>query len=286
MTERPAASVPGDGRSAGQLLREARLAKDLSVAALAGQLRVSVSRLEALEADQIDELHGAAYTRSLALAVCRALGVDAAPVLQRLPMPDDSALGEVGPGLNTPFREGSTRLRGDALGWLSRPIVWGPALFLVASVVVWWWPQDGDSPGVTTVAVTPLPAPTPVAPSPATPSPAAPAGDTAAPAAAGPAAPSVETVHSAPPPSAAATPDLSRPLQLRATSESWIEVLDARGAVLLSRTLQPGEQVDLSGVMPLQITIGNAASTTVQWRGQPVDLASHTRDNVARLEVR
>jgi cytoskeleton protein RodZ len=285
MTDSPAASVPGDGRSAGQLLREARLAKDLSVAALAGQLRVSVSRLEALEADQIDELHGAAYTRSLALAVCRALGVDAGPVLQRLPMPDDSALGEVGPGLNTPFREGSARLRGDALGWLSRPIVWGPMLFLVASAVVWWWPQDGQLPGVTTVAVTPLPAAGP-APAIAPPPPATPPADTAVPATAAPSAPSVETVHSAPPPSAAAAVDLSRPLQLRATSESWIEVLDARGAVLLSRTLQPGEQVGLSGVMPMQLTIGNAASTTVQWRGQPVDLASHTRDNVARLEVR
>jgi cytoskeleton protein RodZ len=282
MTDSPAASTPGDGRSAGQLLREARLAKDLTIASLAGQLRVSVSRLEALEADQTNELHGAAYTRSLALSVCRTLGIDAGPVLQRLPAPDDSALGAVGPGLNAPFREGPRRLRGDALGWLARPIVWGPALFLAASAVVWWWPQEGPLPGVTTVAVTPLPT---VVPAPVPP-PATPSGDTSVPATAAPPAPSVETVHAAPPPSAVAAPDLSRPLQLRATAESWIEVLDARGTVLLSRILQPGEQVGVVGVMPLKLTIGNAASTTVQWQGQPVDLASHTRDNVARLEVR
>jgi cytoskeleton protein RodZ len=284
MTDAAVPDTPGDGRSAGQLLREARLAKGLTVAGLAAQLRVSVARLEALEADHTDELHGAAYTRSLAIAVCRALGIEAAPVLLRLPVPDDSVLGAVGPGLNTPFKAGPPGSGGGVTDWLARPLVWGPALFLVAAALVWWWPQGGAMPGVTTVAVTPLP-PSPVAaPTPATAAPADPSSTTQA---GSPATvSSVETVHSAPPDAAAAALDSSRPLQIRTVAESWVEVLDARGAVLLSRTLQPGEQVGLVGALPLQLRIGNASSTLVQWRGLPVELSTHTRDNVARLEVR
>jgi cytoskeleton protein RodZ len=280
MTEDAGTKVAGDGRSAGLLLREARLAKGLTTAALAAQLRVSTARLEALEADHIDDLHGAAYTRSLALAVCRSLGIDAAPVLQRLPIPDDSTLGAVGPGLNTPFKEGPTGLRGKDVAGLARPIVWGPALFLVASAVVWWWPQGASTPAVTTVAVTPLPTTPPL---PAAPASGVPTNVMTPPAAP---APTVETVHSAPAQAESGAADPSRPLQVRVAAESWIEVLDARGVVLLSRTLQPGEQVGLAGAMPLQVRIGNAASTTVQWRGQPVELVGYTRDNVARLELR
>jgi cytoskeleton protein RodZ len=101
-----------------------------------------------------------------------------------------------------------------------------------------------------------------------------------------PVQPSIETVHSAPAEAAASASIGGRPLQLRANAESWIEVLDARGLVLLSRTLQPGEQVGLAGAMPMQIKIGNAAATSVQLRGQTVELAGYTRDNIARLEVR
>ena len=41
----------------------------------------------------------------------------------------------------------------------------------------------------------------------------------------------------------------------------------------------------LDGALPLRVTIGNAAATQLAFRGQPVNLASRTRDNVARLEL-
>jgi cytoskeleton protein RodZ len=76
------------------------------------------------------------------------------------------------------------------------------------------------------------------------------------------------------------------PLQLSTTQASWIEVQDARGATLLSRTVEPGEKLGLDGSLPLRLTIGNASATQLSFRGQPVDLAPRTRDNVARLELR
>lgn len=64
-----------------------------------------------------------------------------------------------------------------------------------------------------------------------------------------------------------------------------MDVRDARGTVLLSRTVLPGESVGLNGNLPIRLTIGNAAVTQLQFRGQPVDLAPRTRENVARVEL-
>ncbi|MFY9513357.1 MAG: DUF4115 domain-containing protein, partial [Rubrivivax sp.] len=95
----------------------------------------------------------------------------------------------------------------------------------------------------------------------------------------------------APPPAVAvatpapAAPSGASPLQLRVDAASWIEVRDARGALLLSRTVLPGETVGLDGALPIRLTIGNAPATRVSFRGKPVDLAAATRDSVARLEL-
>ena len=72
---------------------------------------------------------------------------------------------------------------------------------------------------------------------------------------------------------------------MRAGAESWVEVRDRHGAVLLSRTLAAGESAGIDGAVPLRLTIGNAEQTQVLFRGQPVTLSA-MRDNVARLELK
>jgi cytoskeleton protein RodZ len=104
----------------------------------------------------------------------------------------------------------------------------------------------------------------------------------------------VETVHSAPAPgtvdvsaSTAVAADLpASMLVLRASESTWVDVQDAGGQPLLSRTLQPGEAVGLEGTLPLKVKIGNAAGTQVVFRGRALDLGAATRDNVARLELK
>ena len=71
--------------SAGQLLREARQAQDIDIALLASMMKLSVSKLQALEDDRYDLLPDLAFTRSLAIAMCRRLGIDDTPVLDALP---------------------------------------------------------------------------------------------------------------------------------------------------------------------------------------------------------
>ena len=101
-----------------------------------------------------------------------------------------------------------------------------------------------------------------------------------------PIAPAVsETVHSTPPEAApteaSAPPAASGVVVLRTTGESWIEVRDAAGVVLLSRTVLPGEVIGLDGPLPMRLKAGIANVTQVSLRGEPFSLAPFTRGNVA-----
>lgn len=78
----------------------------------------------------------------------------------------------------------------------------------------------------------------------------------------------------------------SGPLVLKARAPAWVEVRDGKGGILLSRHLQAGETVDLSGATPFKLHLGNSAGLDVIYRGQPVELVSYTRNNVARLELK
>lgn len=269
--------------TAGAVLRAARERQGLHIAALAASIKVTPRKLEALEADRYDELPDLAFTRALAQSVCRSLKIDAEPVLALLPKPADvGRLEQVASGLKTPFHEGSGRgADGEGSLW-SRPAVWAPLLVLLAALVLYLLPTSVFDPA-------PQPVPAVVTPPATAETPAQPPADAAS--AAAPAAPVVETVHSAPAeddaasePARDAAPAATL-LTLRASEPSWVEVRDAQGAVLLSRTLQAGETVGVDGALPLRATIGNAAGVSAVFRGEPLDLAPRTRGNVARLEL-
>jgi cytoskeleton protein RodZ len=72
---------------------------------------------------------------------------------------------------------------------------------------------------------------------------------------------------------------------MRFPAESWIEVRDASGAVLITGTQPAGSVRELSGELPLSLTIGNAAGVSVTWRGAPVEVAPHIRLGIARFRI-
>ena len=301
--ERPAESRPA--ASAGALLREARQAQGLHIAVLAASIKVSQRKLEALEADRFDELPDATFTRALAQTVCRSLKIDPAPVLALLPQHRvDDRLAHVSQGINARFRDAPGRVESSDLSAFSSPAVWGPALLIVGAVIVYFWPQgwmpdlgaDDAAPVAAAsapeagIVIAPIELPA-VEPAPA-PEVAAAASELAAPAASAP------TVTEAAPPAPAPAPvvaDAPAPavvdaaadaLIVRANATSWVEVVDARSTVLVSRLLKAGESLALDGAPPLKVRVGNAAETELVFRGQPIDLAPSTRDNVARLELK
>lgn len=290
-----AADVP---RTAGALLRQARQAKGLHIAALAASLKVPQRKLEALEGDRHEELLDATFARALAQTMCRSLKVDPAPVLALLPHAVDPALDRVAQGLNQPFRERPGREEPQSWAWLRRPGPLAAIALLVAAAAVYLAPSSlwsglgqgdgvsapsaaasepvfppaaassGVSPGEPAVELQPAPpavTPTPVG--------------TVAATASAPVLPAVSTASAA-----AATGN--GPLRLSARAQTWVEVRDANEQVLAMRTLESGEQLVLDGAMPFKIKIGNAAGAEVQFRGQPVDLSMRAVNNVARFELK
>ena len=317
MTERdPSLSSEGQGpagQTAGQMIKAARQAAGVHIAALAASIKVSVQKLEALEDDRYDELPDPTFARALAKTVCRFLKIDPTPVLARLPEPGTpSRLEHVAVGLNQPFRDGGLR-RSDRLdlAWWSRPAVWLPLLILLAALALWLMPAGMlPSLGGGEEASPSSPAPSAPASGPAAPAapavPAAPASPASEPAVQQPVLPplqpaSVSGANSGPaaavaqPAAAPAAPAPQEPagagdaggwLVVRTSGESWVEVRDATGRVLLSKLMRSGETAPVDGPLPLRLLIGNASVTEVSVRGQPLDLKPYVRDNVARVELR
>jgi cytoskeleton protein RodZ len=75
-------------------------------------------------------------------------------------------------------------------------------------------------------------------------------------------------------------------LVFSAKAPSWVQVTDAKGNAVLRKTLATAEVARVSGALPLSVVVGRADATSVQVRGQPFDLASSTKNNVARFEVK
>lgn len=306
---------PNDGVTAGTLLRRAREAAGLHVAALAVSLKVPVRKLEALEEDRWDLLTDAVFVRALASSVCRTLKIDPQPVLERLPVPVTPRLVKDEDGIGTPYRAPSD---GAAPGWLdhvTKPVFLAVFALLLGALVLILLPSaqtDNDAtrsanpdtasvatpaapaPGVTQIVETTIPTPaptTPEAPPAATTLPStisAPASAAATVAAA--AVPGAVVPGAAVPGAAAASAGVATPaadvVMFRTKGPSWVEVKDAKGVVAMRKLLDGGDWVGASGTLPLQVTIGRVDQTEVQVRGKPFDLAPVAKDNVARFEVK
>lgn len=300
-SDTPAAAGPVE-LSAGQLLRQAREATGMHIAALSVALKVPVRKLELLEADAHDQLPGATFTRALAKSVCRALKIDSEPVLARMPGRQDAGLNHavLGGARRDAFatapaaaKPGGPALPKPMAALAAAIVLVAAALLVLPSVPSWpsWadlWSASPDTPVAGTAAPN-----TPVAERPANPGPVAalavaalqsPASSEAA--VAPPRSSGEVTIARSEPVGAAAAVASPEALQLKSTAPSWIEVRDGGGAVVFSGTVSPGVPaiVDLRGNG--QLVVGNAAATEVLWRGRVLDVAAASRDNVARLELK
>ena len=291
--------------TAGGLLREARQAAGVHIAALAVALKVPVSKLEALEADDYEALPDTVFVRALASSVCRTLKLDPAPVLALLPQSKSPRLAADSAGLNAPVKgSGGSFSPGSST---SRSVTLIVLALLVGAVVLVFLPRQpwGEAPANAPAAAgSAMPAAeAPTAAPAAAPAPAASAAVATEPAAASAAQPpvaerpSVAATAAAPAPAVATTPAVAASaasaalqptgtLVLRARGESWVQVKDATGAVALQRKLTAGESVAVPGPAPLTVVVGRADMTEVLVRGKPFDLTAVSRENVARFEVK
>ncbi len=294
--------------SAGTLLRQAREAAGLHIAALAVSLKVPVKKLEALEADRIDLLPDAVFARALAASVCRTLKTDPAPILASLPQTNLAQLQSQSRVAPTAFSSPGPETRTGARNQLSKPVVLFALALMVAALVIVLLPAAEGL--LSSFSVARVSAPTQPLPA-ATQATQASAGDAnsqtpliASTSLAGSGLPDSSAAKadvgsgrpaqasSAPLPGAAesgtgkASPAGDEIVVLKSLGNAWVEVLDRKRTVRLRKTMSPGESVGVSADLPMYVTLGRADTIEVQVRGKPLDLAPLTKDNVARFEVR
>lgn len=293
-----ATPAPAPVVSAGALLRAAREATGLHIAALAVSLKVPVRKIEALEADRWDELTDPVFVRALAGSACRALRVDPSTILALLPVPAQTRL-VPSSSLATDFSQRSASPIADRLRPMGNPAVLAVLALLAAALLVYVWPNAPETVPSGEVAKSMSTAAVPTSmPQASTLMAAGKDGSTGqmpdASAMAAPLAPTAsaspvttETVVRAPALALANGESGSVPIiSFKAKDSSWVEVVDARQTVLMRRIVNAGESASAAGELPLAVVVGRADAIEVQVRGQSFDLLARARDNVARFEVK
>lgn len=290
--------------SGGGMLRSAREAQGLHIAALAVSLKVPVKKLEALEADRFDLLPDIVFVRALACSVCRALKIDPDPILASLPHGTAPRLKTRESGINVPFRVSQDGVGLSLRAQLSKPAVLAVLVLLIGVAVLVFFPFEPR----TEVAEVTRSEPASVIFPPSTPAPLA--SDNQVPEVVAPGQASSGDVSgsdglpvgnpgqvappvSLPVPGADAVPltvagsgATTGLVVFKALGPCWVEVVDASRTVQVRKTLITGEVVGASGVLPLSVVVGRADAAAVQVRGEPFDLTRFAKDNVARFEVK
>lgn len=287
--------------SAGKTLAEARERLGLSVAEVARQLRLSPRQIEALEADDHAGLPGKTFLRGFLRNYAKLLQLDPEPLLA-LCHPEPSQTQSIAVPTSRIEFGGKRSLMpfGEHSGkpWAKYAAIIGVAVLVLSwgmYELLQWQPSPQDVPaksaGETSMVLSLPQAEAPIQTAPVTnetvetapaPAPATvPAAAPAAPAAAEAPVPLASQVPSAP----LAADVGGQRLQFVFDGDAWVEVKDKSGKVIFYQLNSKGSQQSVRGNPPFSLVIGNAAQVRLTYNDKPVDLAPHTKVDVARLTI-
>ncbi len=304
-------------QSTGQLLRAARLDRGMSIEDVARQLRLSVRQVTALEEDDYDKLSSTTFLRGFVRNYAKLLQVDATPLLQllqqTLPPPPPPTISYQIEGIPFPSNQKQGRR-----GLIIAGVVVLALLLLIFEIYnanegnkekqpalkmeikteaeqAAAQPQFELPPARSTTDADPVPpADTvssaeeakvvqqkhdipPPAPSPARQVTAVVVNPESTSA-------TTPTAAGAVAPESAGERDI---LRLAFEGESWVEIKDGRGKLLLSRVNPRGTEQVLHGKPPFSLAIGNAAQVKLVYNNKPIDLVPHINayGGTARLSL-
>jgi cytoskeleton protein RodZ len=257
----------------------------LALADVAQSLKFAPRQLEALEQERFDALPGATFARGMVRSYARLLKIDPEPLLTRIAgrceVPDANRLA-ARYHQPVPFSDAGRRSTFVYLGMTLGVLV-------LVGAVAWQWHQERNAASMAKApkkaATTVAKAPREVQPRPAQVAPVVPAQPVVALAPIAPEKPK--------PAPAAATPAPDKPkvvsgahrLVVRTEGEAWIEIKDSSERMLVSSLNPPGSERVVRGKPPYSLVIGNASNVRITYDDKPIDLAPHTRQDVARLTI-
>lgn len=291
VVEQPSEAKP----SAGRVLAEARKRSGLSVADVASQLRLSTRQIEALEADDFVRLPGKTYLRGFIHNYAKLLQIDPEPLLSgcQEAQPKDRSI--VVPTSRIEFG-GKRRF----LPFSDHPRKPWPkySLAIVVAVLCLSWgtyeliqwqqkPSQSETARADSDATMTLSLPQPQA---ETAVPSASPGANAAADPAPPPAPAALAVAPSPAPAQVSAADATaevggKRLDFVFDGDAWVEVKDKGGKVIFYQLNPKGSQQSVRGAAPFSLVVGNSSRVKLSYNGKPVDLAPHTKVDVARLTL-
>ncbi|HWQ37655.1 MAG TPA: helix-turn-helix domain-containing protein [Burkholderiales bacterium] len=243
----------------GAVLHEERRRQNLSLGDVSRQIKLSVRQVEALERDDFGQFGGQVFVHGFVRNYAKLLGLDPDPLLRAV----DERLAVVAPA---EVHAGETPVirprpaRKSTLGVIAVLLVLGVVLGVLGlnerrSLSTAPPESKGRESGE------PL---------------AAPAGESAPPG---------QAILSAPAPAVTAEPVKIGVVRMVFEEESWVEIKDRSGNTIFGQLNPAGSQRRASGEAPLTIVVGNAAGVRLTYNDREIDLAPHTRVDVARLTL-
>ena len=295
MSEAPEHVFEGGDLGPGAMLARARAERGLNIAEVAEHLKYRARQIEALEGDDYGKLPESAIVRGMIRSYAKLVGKDPVPFLkafERCMVPAHASV-----ELSTqriPFPDGSKR---TTHLYVALSVI----VLLAIVVVLYEWhfsvvlPPEVVVSSRTRTASAPAPV-MPVTPAKTVvPAPLAGTNTTVSvdsakvetPVAAAPAASDVPDTPVAIPPAGEVeqSVDGMPRIEFEFQRESWVEIKDRGGKILLSQINPAGTQKAVEGEPPLSITIGNAGGVRVTYKGVPVDLKRYMKSDVARLTL-
>jgi cytoskeleton protein RodZ len=291
-------AVPPTPQTLGQLLRNARLAQDLTLEQLSTELRIEARQLRALEDNRFEQIGVPVFVKGYLKQYGTRLGVNVADLLALYYKQTTLADVQVQPSRTIKLRD-----ERQITSWVIAVIV----LLAVAAGLFWWWnggnfgalplTRSEPEPATTSVpaAAPAQPAPLAVqpAPQPVDQPPVVPASPPAPDAQAPEAAAATSTALGGAGVDAAAAPAFTAPdeggdeqaeasagipLTFSFEQESWAEVTDARGERLVFGLNAAGRTVRVRGEPPFAVVLGNANVVRLLVDGEPYEIPASGRE--------
>jgi len=270
----------------GSTLARLRTERKLSIADVAQRLKYGARQIEALEAEEFDRLPGATFVRGMVRGYAKLLETDPEPILGALEQ--RYVPGEISLDLRAkrvPFPQGGKRRGNRTYLFLSILV------FIAVAGVLYEW-RMGTLPLAKLASTKPaeqqdaksLPAPA-SAPALAPASAPAEAELPVSPPVVAPEKPAVAATRAAPPPNAPAAPGGEGRVRMEFAGESWVEIRDGEGKLLMSQLNPTGSRRVVAGKAPLLLVIGNAANVRLTYNDKPIDLKPYIQIEVARLTL-
>lgn len=266
-SSRPVAS-PG----AGALLLAERRRQGLSLGDISRQLKLSVRQVEALERDDYDVFRSPVFVHGFIRNYAKLLGMQAGPLIAQadaLLKPVETARAQEGAAIAAAAEVRSQR-KMPGLGGIAG----GFALILLLAIV--YLSVGGEKTDAPLPEITSTPPESQIL------------QEEAAVVATPQAASAAVAAVNAEPASVSAPEAIASGgavIRMVFDQESWVEIKDGNGNTIFGQLMSAGSRRSVTGEPPLSVVIGNADGVQLSYQAKVIDLAPHTRVNVARLTL-